>query len=293
MQKRWLNEKDNEGNYLPDENGDYVVVIENSQGSRVSTFKGKTMQEVVDALGDSQVHANREISRLRKPDAARPQIRVEPKDITPADRLRLSNAITDPSSVVEAVEEIVTKRQGIAPDKLGAAFGRMSREDQDAYYGQEATAFREENPDFYPVPQNRDALFDELSANGWDLTRNNLAIVFQTLKDRGDVLIPWPDDSQAQQQQEPIPATALPQPTYINGGNGAANGQPTAQPAPSPRPRSISTGIRNSDASASPPPPPQKKKYTRADIERMSRAEYNDKLRSDPDFRRQVDAMGA
>lgn len=285
MQKRWLNDRQ------PDENGDYILVIENSAGARVSTFKGKTIEEVADALAESQVHANREISRLRKPDAGRPQLRVEPKEITPADRLRLSGEITNPNSIVEAVEEIVTKRAGIAPNKLGAEFGRMSGEDQDRYFGQEAQAFREEHPDFYPVPQNRDALFEELRANGWDLTRNNLAIAFQTLKDR-DALIEWPDDTQEQIPQEPIPAP-IPQPTYINGGNGYANGQTTAQPAPSPRPRSVSTGLRHSDASASQPLPPQRKKYTRADIERMSRAEYNDKLRSDPDFRRQVDAMGA
>jgi hypothetical protein len=269
-----------------------VLVIENANGARVSTFKGKTIDEVVDALADSQVHANREISRLRKPDAARQQVRVEPKDITPADRLRLSSEITDPNSVVEAVEEIVTKRAGITPNRLGAEFGRMNRDEQDRYFGQEAQAFREEHPDFYPVPQNRDALFDELRANGWDLTRNNLAIAFQTLKER-EALIPWPDDTQEQFPQEPIPASVLPQPAYI-GGNGNANGQTTAQPAPSPRPRTVySTGLRHSDASASAPPPPRARKYTRADIERMSRAEYNDKLRSDPDFRRQVDAMGA
>jgi hypothetical protein len=284
MQRRWLNDKQ------PDENGDYILVIENSAGARVSTFKGKSIDEVAEALADSQVHANREINRLRKPDAGRQQLRVEPKDITPADRLRLSSEITDPASVVEAVEEIVTKRTGIAPNKLGAEFSRMSREDQDQYFGQEAQAFRDEHPDFYPVPQNRDALFEELRANGWDLTRNNLALAFQTLKDR-ESLIPWPDDSQEQLPQEPTPA---PQPAYTyNGGNGSANGQTTANPAPSPRPRSVSTGLRHSDASASAPPPPQKKKYTRADIERMSRAEYNERLRNEPDFRRQVDAMSA
>jgi hypothetical protein len=286
MQKRWLNDKQ------PDENGDYVLVIENAAGKIVSTFKGKSIEEVAEALADSQVHANREISRLRKPDTGRSSVKVEPRDITPADKLRLSNEITDPNSIVEAVEEIVTKRMGITPNKLGAEFSRMTRKDQDEYYGGEAMAFRNENPDFYPVPQNRDALFEELKANGWDLTRNNLAIAFQTLKDR-DALIPWPDDTQERIPQEQIPVAALPQPAYINGGSGSANGQTTAQPAPSPRPRSVSTGLRYSDASASAPPPPQKKKYTRADIERMSRAEYNDKLRSDPDFRRQVDAMGA
>jgi hypothetical protein len=285
MQKRWLNDKQ------PDENGDYILVIENSNGGRVSTFKGKSMEDVADALAESQVNANKEISRLRKPDAGRQSVKVEPRQLSPADRLRLSNEITDPNSVVEAVEEIFSARTGIAPNKLGVEFGRMTREQQDKYFGDEAQAFRDEHPDFYPVPQNRDALFEELQANGWDLTRNNLALAFQTLKER-DSLVPWPDDSQEQPPQDQTLAPVLPQPAYIDGGNGYANGKTTAQPAPSPRPRSISTGLRNSDASASPPPPPRKARYTRADIERMSRADYNEKLRSDPDFRRQVDAMG-
>lgn len=284
MQKRWLNDKQ------PDENGDYVLVIENSSGARVSTFKGKTLEEVADALADSQVHANREISRLRKPDAGRAPLKVEPQDVSPADRLRLSGQITDPYTIVEAVEEIVTKRVGLTPNKIGAEFNRMSSAEQDRYFGGEAQAFRDEHPDFYPVPQNRDALFEELRANGWDLTRNNLAIAYETLKER-EAIIPWPDDTEAQGPQDQTPPPVI-QPAYT-GGNGYANGQTTAQTAPSPRPRSISTGLRRSDANASAPPPPQKKKWTRADIERMSRAEYNDKLRSDPDFRRQVDAMGA
>jgi hypothetical protein len=284
MQKRWLNDKQ------PDENGDYVLQIENATGGRVSTFKGKTIEEVAEALADSQINAKQELDRLRKPDKGRNPLRVEPKEITPADRLRLSGEISDPATVVEAVEEIFTRRTGITPNKLGAEFGRMSAEEQDKYFGAEAVAFREENPDFYPVPQNRDALFEELRANGWDLTRNNLALAFQTLRER-EALVPWPDDSQEQIPQDPTPAPVRQQPAYINGGNGSANGQATAPAAPSPRPRSVSTGLRHSDASASAPPPPVKKKYTRADIERMSRAEYSDKLRNDSDFRRQVDAM--
>jgi hypothetical protein len=119
-------------------------------------------------------------------------------------------------------------------------------------------------------------------------------MVYETLKGRGSMIL-WPDDSQAQIHQEPIPAPYnQPGPIYINGtGNAPASGQTTANPAPSPRPRSVSTGIRHSDANASAPAPARKKQYTRADVEMMSRSEYNEKLRSDPDFRKQVDAMGA
>jgi hypothetical protein len=258
-----------------DEEANYVAVIKNAQGNRVSTFKGKSYKEVSDKLLDSQVHANREISRLRKPDAARPPLRVETKALSEADRLRLSSEITDPEKVVEAVEEIVTARQGMAPAQVGRQFSQMDQKESDAYYAAEAQAFRAEHPEFYPVPQNRDALFDELKANGWDLTRNNLSIAYQTLKDREE-MIPWPEG-----ESEPEPRS-----------NGTPNGQATPS-GPSPRPRSVATGLRATDASASAPLPPKKKKYTRADIERMSRAEYNDLIRSDLDFRRQVDAMGA
>lgn len=276
----------NEGQ--PDEEGNITAIIKNAEGKRVSTFKGKSEHELIEQLLNSQVHANREIARLRKPDAVRPALRIQPKELSPADRLRLSSDITDPNRVVEAVDEIVTARMGMTPNKLGAEFGRLNDEERDRIYGQEAQAFRDNNPDFYPVPQNRDALFEELKANGWDLTRNNLAIAWATLKERGD-MIPWPtDEHEAEPTHEPNP-----QPVYANG-NGNANGQP-APTAGQPRPRTIaSTGLRSSDASATAPPPaPKKAKYTRADIEMMSRAEYNQRLQTEPDFRRQVDAMGA
>jgi len=286
MQKRWLNDKQT------DENGDYILVIENSKGGRISTFKGKTIDDVTEKLADSQIQANEEIIRLRKPDSARPKLRLELKQLSPADRLRLSSEMTDPERVVEAVEEIVTARQGMSPDRLGAHLSKMDDKERDEYYATEAQAFRDEHPTFYPVPQNRDALFEEMRANGWDLTRNNLAIAFRTLWDRGD-MIPWPDDSGNNQAP----------PTPINGDDGGMNGTPaspngqaTAQSAPSPRPRNVSvaTGLRSSDASASAPAPVKRAaKYTRADIDRMSRAEFADKLRNEPGFRQQIDAMSA
>lgn len=269
MPRHWLNNKE------PDENGDYCFVIETDTGARVSTFKGKTLEEVVEKIAESQEVANKEISRLRKPDAARSPLRLEPKQLSPADRERLASDITDPERVVEAVEEIVTARQGISPDKLGKKFYEMDQNAQDQFYRDETTAFLNSHPEYYPCDQNRQAIYDELEKTKWAYTRNNLALIYQTLKERGDT-VPWPAEEQAEAA-----------PPYPNG-----NGQ-TAQPAPIPRPRSVATGIRARDAHATAPVPIKRAKYTRADIERMSRAEYNEKLRQDPDFRRQVDAMGA
>jgi hypothetical protein len=275
MEAKWLNDGE------PDDNGDYIAFIDDTNGERISTFKGKSYKEVADKLLKSQVNANRQLVRFQKPDKARQPLNIEPKQLSPDDRFRLATAITDPSQVVEAVTEIVTAAQGIAPDKLGQEFSRRSNEEQNKFFADEAAAFMKEHPEYYPVQQNRDALFGLLIERKWDLTRNNLAILFQELSER-DEMIAWPDGDQP---PEPQP----------NGNPAPSNGQaatPTA-PVPTPRPRSIATGIRNSDASALAPPQPKKQKFTRADIERMSRVEYTQRLQTDPDFRKQVDAMGA
>jgi hypothetical protein len=275
MKYEWMN------NGEPDENGDYIAVIENAAGARISTFKGKTHKEVADALLQSQANANREISRLRRPDRARipqPFQTAETKELTSADKLRLSTDITDPDKVVEAVTEIVTNVGGTHPRVLSTTVGNLSAEQRDQYYKDEAVAFVQATPDYYPVQQNRDKLFAALKENQLDLTRNNLTLIYQTLSDQGE-LIAWPTEP-----------TDGPKP---NGQMSEAQPSPEPNPpSPTSRQRSVSTGIRSSDASATAPPPPTPKKVTRADIERMSRAEYQERLR-DPAFRRAVDALGA
>jgi hypothetical protein len=243
MRKKWLNDKQ------PDENGDYVLVIENDMGNRVSTFKGQSIEEITEALADSQIAANKQLGKLLRPDRGREApLKIQPKDIPPGDRLRLATEITDPSKVVEAVTEIVTAQQGAPPAEVGRRVGSIDQTDADTYYRAEAEAFVAEHPEYYPVQQNQEDLFRALAASNYDLTRNNLAIVFERLMDEGK-LIPWPDDS-APLTSEAAPPSA-----------------PVIEPRSRPKPT-----------------------VTRADLERMSRAEYNDRLR-DPAFRRAVDAL--
>jgi hypothetical protein len=275
VNSEWLNDGE------PDDNGDYIAVITNAAGARISTFKGKTYKEVADQLLKSQANANREISRLRRPDTARvpPPMKTETRELTPADKLRLSTDITDPDKVVQTVTEIVTHAQGgVTPRDATKRLADMTDNERDQYYRDEAVAFVQATPDYYPVQQNRDKLFDALKGSNLDLTRNNLALVFQTLFDQGE-MIAWPTE----------PTDGAPKP---NGKLSEEEPSPEPNP-PSPtnrRPRSISTGIRSTDASATAPPPPMPRKLTRADIERMPRAEYMERLKN-PAFRRQVDEL--
>lgn len=277
MKEKWLNDGE------PDENGYYVAVIESNSGVPVSTFKGKTIKEVADAVLHSQANANREISRLRRPDQGRTApLKIEPRELQPADKLRLATDLGDPDRVVGAVREIVTAEMGASPRQIAERVSTVDQRDADSFYAQEAEAFVQATPGYYPVPQNQEKLFATLEANHFDLTRNNLAIVYQQLADRGE-MIAWPNEGDESEEEEPA---------ATNGARREAHPSPEPNP-PSPtntRPRSVSTGIRSSDASATPPPPRRPQVVTRADIERMPRAEYNERLR-DPEFRRQVDAM--
>jgi len=280
MKKRWENEKDEQGNLIPNEQGEYVLHIENNAGRRVSSFRGKSFEEVTEQLADAQVHANRQLGRLLRPDRARvQQLRPQPRELSPEDRLRLSSEVTQPDTVVEAVNEIVTASQGAPPKDVAERVSTHDKDAADAYYAAEANAFVADHPDYYPVQQNQEALFRELERRQYDLTRNNLAIVYEALQEEGRI-IPWPESAGNDEEGE----------------EGEESGsRPTKPAAPPPNPppqrRSISSGLRSSDASAMRPPPPKPKPLvTRVEIERMSRAEFQERLR-DPAFRKAVDAL--
>lgn len=283
MQPKWLNDGE------PDQDGIITAVIENAQGQRISTFKGQTVKEVADKVLESQANANREIARLRRPDQSRSPkpLTLTPKELTAADKLRLATDITDPEKVVNAVTEIVTAAQGAPPKAVAEATASTIGTMSDEYYRREAQAFREANPDYYPTPENQKKLFAALEANKFDLTENNLTIVFQALQDQGELEEPMAPGSNDEEENEtpngqvreaqPPPESNTPPPTKIV------------------RPRSvtISTGMRASDASGMKPKPPAPKRITRAELEAMSRVEYENRLRTEPGFRQQVDALAS
>ena len=277
MRIEWVN------NGEPNEDGDIVAHIMSAKGKPTSTFKGKSYREVADKVLEAQVAANIRFSTNRKPDQGVKPVKAEPKQLTTDDKFRLSQEITDPNKVVDAVTEIMTAKQGLPPEKVGEAITDTTVRQSDEFYRQEADAFMKANPSYYPVPQNRDKLIEVLKLNNWDMTRNNLSLAYDALLEQGE-MIPWPSDKPDDDDEGNGPPV---------GPNGSAPVAMLPANAPAPRPRSVSTGIRRGDASSLLPSPPKPKKYTRADIERMSRADYLSKLLNEPGFKATVDAMGA
>lgn len=254
MRKFWVNDG------TPDDEGNITLQIINSQGAVVSTFKGKTKDEIADALADAQVNANRRLGQLLgKPDKANPP---QGEPISDADRLNYATAITDPTKIVETVAAITDRRF-------------KTKAEQDAYYNAEAIGFRQDRPDYDGSdPNGQKLLFEKLLENGWDLTRHNLSLALDELIAEGKLQLLAHSDAGPQTPPE------------------GASTEDEPEPVKPPARRSYSTGLRSSDASAQRPAPVQKKPIVTWEIlEKMPRAEYNERIRTDPEFRRAVDAL--
>jgi hypothetical protein len=272
MKARWINSPyDGE----PDENGDYVLVIENNAGNRVSTFKGKTERDIIEQLLRSQVQANRQIGRLMKPDEGK-KPSIENKEFSPSDKFRLATEITDPEKVVDTVTEIMSARQADTP------VGKMlTQQERDRHYYAEAMAFMAEVPEYYPCDANKILLTNELARRKIDLTRNNLALVFYDIEDQ---LQPWPDEpGDGEADNPPAAMQSAPEPPRY---------RPEPEMPPTPQPvRNYSTTLRSSDSTASKPMPRKRPVVTRQELERMSRADMKERLLHDPAFKQAVDAL--
>ena len=268
MNYQWRNDR------KPDDNGDFALDILTRDGKRVSTFKAQSMEDMVDQLAEAQVLSSRKLGRMMNPDRGRKQpFHPQPKSLTTEDRERLAMDITDPAKVAEVVSEIVERTTGATPTRIVAEISGRDRREQEEFEIAETDAFLKDYPDYFPAPENQQAIFAELHLRGYDLTRNNLAIAYEHLLSEGKL-----------RQAGDTPPT----PTQEPMSTGPANPQTQEQP------RALrSTGLRSGDGNASRPlPRPKKPLVTKRDLAFMGKAELTERLR-DPAFRQAVDELGA
>jgi len=273
MRKEWLN------NRQPDADGYYTLIIKNSQGKVISTYRRKSESEILDDLADTAVNANRKLGQiLGKPDRANPPA---PASFSDREKVDMGSAVTaDPNKLVDTVQTIAQRQQ-------------EAQRERDEYYRGEAEAFRAAHPDYYPSERNQIALFKRLQENGWDLTRNNLALVFEQLRGGDDIEgvledAPAPPRSPSRGAEAPSEEDEEEE-ELVGAGTGTGR---RVEPPATPQPRR--SGLRSSDASALRPVPTaatKKPVITWEQLERMPREEYREKLR-DPVFRRAVDELG-
>ena len=258
-----------ENNGEPNEEGQFVAVVDMEDGSRPQRFIGASHKEVADKLLNAQLNATAEISRqrteLRKLSKLTPAP-AEARPLTADERFQLGQDLQDPAKAPEAITRIVETT--------------VPKEDEDTRTARavaETKLFMERTPEFYPCPHNKAMMLNYMQMP-WTFatvephedkplacTASNLCNIFERLKAAGLLLSrPQAPTQQPEPSQEPIP------------------------PAVTTRPRGAtpsSSGIRNADSSVRPTAVrTQRPKYTVAEIEAMSSEEYNKKLANEPGF---------
>jgi hypothetical protein len=297
MTSVWLNDG------APDETGVIVAQTVDDDGKVLSTFKGKTMREV----GDAMLHANaaatariRELKTARQPDRAPlPPALGKPADLSADERFGLRSRMDDPETAADAVAEAVATRLGTTVDGLRENIAAAREQRSSTYYRDEAAAFAQAHPDFVFSAENAKALWDALQLKGWDGTRHNLSIVYDELNSEGRLQTQpqplGPTGDEAAEDDSDEPPIAAPEPVAAQPQNGRQQGANTPEPTlPASRPRfaAQSTAIRGANPPRNPPKPAPK--LTREQIAVMPRDVYARRLAQEPGFRRDVEmAMGA
>jgi hypothetical protein len=187
---------------------------------------------------------------------------LKPEPLTAEERIQLASDINDPEKFDKAAQRIVRAQIG-DPEVLRTRLSRVEQRLDRATVQEEAIAFKNATPEYYPCAGNLQTLAAWMQKNNLDPVKENFQFAFEQLK---EYMTPKP---------EPVVQKTEP--------------EPTPQPAPQPAPRPVSSGLTRSNGSDSGPAP--NIGITRAEIDKMSGDEYKKKLLHEPGFRAKVEAL--
>lgn len=275
----------------PNDEGDIVAVVDMNDGTQPERFKGKTEKDILDKVLVAKAEATRTIQTVArgKLDPKEPATTpAAPAPLTADDRFRVTAGLQSPESAPESVVAAVEHELG---RPLADVARLLSREQEAAEIKkmQELWAgWVEKHPEYVQCPQNNGRISRYLDLHRAATTEKNLDIAFEDLS-RDGLLVEMPPNAVV--EDEAVAAatvTATPEATAPPESRPQA-GSP-ARPAVTTRPRMVnSSGVRSADISGTDAPPKPAPKYTMAEVEKMSRAEYSEKLKTDPEFRAFVD----
>lgn len=253
--------------YQPEENGQPLG------GKQVLKYDGTP-----EDLGRKMAEQNTELIKLNRrlkrdlrlgnitkeeiPDSApkfdESKFQLTPEPLTAEERIQLAQEISDPEKFDSVSQRLIRASIG-DPEALRTRLARLEQQAAKSNALEEATAFKNANPDYYVHPDNFKTLANWIIKNGLEPVQENFQLAYDTLK---EYMIP-----------KPAPVAVAP----------AAELAPTPTPAPAPTPaRPVSSGLTRSNGSDSGPAP--KTGYTQAEIDKMSGDEYK-RLVLDPEFR--------
>jgi hypothetical protein len=280
---------------LKDEEGNVVGPLQ--------YFEADTLEELLEKKDAAHQNAAVKLYETRKkvklgvmlePDKEEQPIQTfEERPLTAEERVKVTNALKDPTTAPEALRVLLEAQFGAPVEDVRAALRQIEIDRHVRRIQYEIDLFTEAHPEYVKCAENKDNLLKYLDKHQLPVTKKNLEIAFNDLLEDELILVRKP------KAQEPTPAPAppvaaapAPAPTISAQ---ATNPAPAIPSEPTDvRPKQSSSGLGRNDSSVAPgvAAAPKTVGITIRDVNKMSSKEYAERLK-DPEFRKQVDSLYA
>lgn len=176
-------------NGKPIEPGTVCHVTDLEDGTSPIYTYGNSTAEVLDKLAHQNANAQLAMAQ-RKPAAAAPVVPPAPRRIEPDQVMRATADLSNPAKAGEAVATLFQAATGMDPQQMILQ-----------NFGNTATAWQNEHPEFFPHEGNKRLLAGEAQAmaggNLGHVTKEHLSAAFSSLQQRG-LLFENPQDTHQQ-----------------------------------------------------------------------------------------------
>lgn len=228
------------------------------------------------------------LGTLLEPDKDEPIQTFEERPLTADERVKLTKALNDPQTSLEAFRTLSEAVYGAPAEKIREALRQVEIDKRVGNIQFAIGEFKSAHPEYVESAENKNNLLKYLEKKQWPITKKNLEIAFDELVRDELILV------RAPKAAEPNPAAATPPagaPPSVPAIPAPTTPAPAIPDEPVVVPRQSSSGLSRSDSSAVPGgAAPKASGITIRDINRMTAKEYQEALK-DPEFRKQVDAL--
>lgn len=243
----------------------------------LQVVEAESKDALSDEIAKSYTHLyrrNRELMREKEltPSASAPAPpKFNPRPLTAAEKLQLARDFADPEKVDSAIDLMLEARLGAKPEAVVSAVNAVDGNAKAIRAAQEAAAWRDAHPNFYPSQKNCQDLATWIQVKGLEFTFANFDKAFEALSPALETAPPSVPETPAKPPETQTPSR-------IAGADESGTQRQAKVPSPVTRRQASGAGDTKSAG------------LTIEQIKRMPTEEYKRKLK-DPAFARQVDAL--
>lgn len=261
----------------------FAATVDLKDGKPVQKFQGESYKEIADKLLQAQANATARIRELTPEEKSqkKPPTEFSQKPLSADDRFELAQDITNPEKAADAINRVVESELGAPLAEVREILQEGQDEKLKKAVKDAMQKFLDITPDFEPCQHNEGLIIRYGEMHNLPPTEvDSYTQIWTALKDAGLVIVKEvkTDDADPTNVETAEPGERqqreLPGPTAVS----------------RPRLAASSTSLRRGDSDDA-PSRVSKPKYTRADVDAMPLATYQDKLKNEPGFAALVDAL--